>query len=277
MSETIAGFQAEQHQVANVFTRWHTYKYMGSLLMLYIEHQQDPEHPQYDIMPRHFEAWLDETTHEKRLIRCEGRVPDGNAFEDEAAAIRSERSEMGLLALWAVRYNIPISSFEPSLAHQGNDIIQNSYGSHQREEYWFYLVARQLPQVLRSLHASSVLDSELATEKVHIYINETITRLSRELEWPQFDFSFDHFSDLFSLYYPDVSLDLLDEAFFSNETVLQIHTPSSRIQTVSHDVNIHREAHIAQTLMADMEDGKDVFALMGNPHVLKMESIGSHY
>jgi|GEM_PF-6392207 len=267
MSETVADSN-------RISIHWHAYKDIGSVLMLYVNHTQNPEDPQYTILRQQFNDWLMDNN---KLIRCEGRVPDARYYTDEEAAIRSERSEMGLLALWSANHDIPMLSFEPPLSEQAAALMQLDYGSCQPDEYWFYLIARQIPQALRSLHAKGIQSPEEQAQSIRSYIDQTTTRIGKELGWQPADSTFDHFSRLAADYYPDQPLDILDYDFFWNETIGEIHNPNSRIQEVSHYANLHREAYTAQLLTEDMASGKNVFGMMGNPHATMMGGLGSYY
>jgi hypothetical protein len=259
---------AASQEDTNSYIRWHTHKFIGTLSMLYINHGGH----NYPDIEQHFDTWLNEADRpEDRLIRCEGRVPASGSYTSPEAAKQSDRTEVGWLAFMAERHDINMKSFEPSVAQQFVDLDVSA------DDYWFYLVGRRLPQAIRALSHSDIGHVDIAA-RMQDYTEQTISDINSNLgdAWSSYDLG--NFAAVHATHYPERELDLTDTALFSRETIdLMPQTPETAIHTVARLANHHREAYASNLLMQDMKDGKQVFSLMGNPHVMKMETVGSVY
>ncbi|HSW79252.1 MAG TPA: hypothetical protein VLG47_00570 [Candidatus Saccharimonadales bacterium] len=251
----------------------------GSCLFFYGGHVFELDDPQIAIMKKQFAAWVQDTEGTPRLFRGEGRIPYLPTNADETFCISSDRGEIALLALWAKQCNILAESLECPIAVQAAEMQKPEHGAHSQDSLFYYYVARQLPQGLKSLHLGQVTPGEYvwAMECMQAYLLLTIDRLSKEFDWPDFDFTYDRFVRIHDQLYPGVALNTMDSAFFRQETMSNIYQPNSQIQHVANSVNLHRDEYASILITDDMKLGKQVFAAMGSMHFQNMHSLGSRY
>jgi hypothetical protein len=261
-----------------ILVDYHTHSSGGSSTQIFTSHNGRS----YDRIEQEFEIWLDDTrpTPSRRLIRCEGRVPDPWLCETAEIAKTSERGEVAFLGYLARKHHIEeFGSFEPTLKEQAKVVVDPA-SETGLDDYWYYLVARTIPQAARGiLWEGGQPSSQEISRRLVSYIGATATRISKELELPADESPYDHFASSFDRIYPHLTDVPVDQTFFEAETVSCLNKlPEGPIQQITHRVNRHREAHIARVIMSDMEYGMQVFSTLGAPHRPFMGGVGSvHY
>jgi len=237
------------------------------------------QHPQFSRMAEAFSVWATATGDLRlpdarqygkvptRKVYGEGSVPEisGKGYTEQSS-LQSERGEVALLALWASWLGIPVDSYEPSHAALADGLKTQKYGGSSRDNIFYYLIARNVRQVVRSI--PNDIPTHLRQQHAQEGINKKILLYQNALmNWQNFEFSLPHFLQIHTTNYPNRDLNLLDVNFFLSETTHDVtKRPQTPIQYIAEMTSIYREDNAVRVFRNDLKEGCHVFGILGEPH-----------
>jgi hypothetical protein len=238
-------------------------------------HSSEPTDPHFADIKHEFHSWLKKTEGKNRVLITEGRVANAELYKNEDAAIRSERGELGLLALWAKNHDIEIVSGEPlprydeahEVAHgMDNDMEVRSKGLTGKEVTAYYYFARQIPQWKRMCEQG-------ANKKFENYLQETIEMYKHALQWKDFEFSYKNFLRIHNILYGEqLDPNNIDEKFFLMQTG-NINEDKTPIQRITRAVNDVRDKNLANLYAEYWDREVSVFSIFGVYHIHRIAPI----
>ncbi|MFI6363636.1 alpha/beta hydrolase [Nocardia sp. NPDC050630] len=233
----------------------------GDSVLVGIVHRTDPDHPQSKAFGGLAHGWLDRTSGHARILLVEGGVPTPGPTERDSLAADSDT---GRLAYLAAVHGVEIGSLEENPRDQVAWLIEEK--GHDPETVFAYYVLRRIPQALRAQEGYRPDTTE--------HLLETIAMRSFIL--PGNVDGRKAFGRVMARLYPErkspFEFSAADEDWLLRETVdmlagRPVETP---VQRVAADCHERRKAYAVQVVLNAIADGKEVFAIFGEPHFDEM-------
>lgn len=222
------------------------------LVFIAFNHLNDPADKRFIKIRQEWQAFLDATGGQERIVLTEGGVRP--ALADEETAIK-RFGEPGLLSLLAHQEGILVATPEPPDDYDKREAAKK----FPIEAVVYYLFARQIPQWHRTEPKPNFRE----------YMQDMLNRYQQALGW-DFDFSFDNLVKVHEHLF-NKPFDMDDKQFFHVQS--DPTREETVVQQVSRACSRARDEHIAAELVRYWKEGKSIFSVYGSAHVYMIEPV----
>ena len=209
-------------------------------------HSYSPTDPQIPELTRIWQDWLQRTAHQTRQVFTEGGP---RQLADTPAEAIQANGEAGLMTYLADQAQIVISSPEPSLHEEINELAQQ----FSRDQVMYYYFARAVAQWYR-------FETRPDFEQ---YIQRYLDRNQKASGWVDYDFSLEHFKALHDQQagHPFSLEDRQCMADSSNPVENEVAAASS----------LYRNQYIFEAIQRQWEANVSLFVVFGSGHAFTLE------
>lgn len=227
----------------------------GGQILYYFgsKHVMDPKHPQFEFLHEKWQDFLDKTRGKKSIVIHEGIVNEKNLISLERVV--EQHGESGAIVYWAKKDEVPCFRPEPTIAEETRELLKE----FSREDIFYFFMMRGVATWQR----------KVAPENFDEFIARNIHRYQKELDWPDFDFSFESaiakvhkkiFGKEFSLEDKDFLAQIKNLSFYE-----------SHINNVSKSSLRIRDVFILEHIGSYWHEGHNIFIVYGSHHARLQE------
>lgn len=212
-------------------------------------HSHDPANHQYPVLREYWDKFLYETGGRDRIVLIEGGLKPLRSTEENAI---KDGSESALVTIWAHSLSISIAS--PDI--KDSELLK-LLPNNSKEETLLYLFLNFVDHWRR--HADPKPDFDK-------YISNWVEHRKKNLTWTGIDFSLD---SLTRLYKEIIGKDFNKEDDFNN--LINPNKTGTKINEIARSQSNLREANIVSELERYWKEGKSIFIVFGNGHLIIQE------
>lgn len=139
------------------------------------KHVSDPKHPQIEFIHEKWNEFFNKVQNNKAVVIHEGNVNEGSQLSIEQAIEQS--SESGAIVYWAKKAQVSCFRPEPTIATEAGELLKE----FSKDYIFYFFMMRGIATWLRKIVLGNFDE----------YIAKNIQRYQKELDWPDFDFSFE--------------------------------------------------------------------------------------
>ncbi len=222
-----------------------------SLYYLGTHHTHDPNDTQFREIEELLDQFVEETKDKEKvvLVECSGLLPD---YTDKEIAIKRSR-EVGFTTILARQKQVEVMSPEPTKIEEATQLLKN----YSREDvFYFYMIH----------HCWNYSKMHLDVKPSHTkFINAQMVKYTLMEEFKDFDFSFEHFLEIYNAKHPTIPFDIENTNLFYEET-----KPANG--NISESSGKIRDMIIIQKIYELWKQGKSIFIVYGKGHAVIQES-----
>lgn len=217
------------------------------------KHVMDPTHPQFEFLHEKWQDFFNKTRNKKSIVIYEGNVNEKNLISLNQAI--EQHGESGAIVYWASKAHVSFFRPEPTIADETKELLKEF---SQEDVFYFYMI-----------RGIATWQRKIAPENFNEFIARNILRYQKELDWPDFDFSFESavlkvhkkiFGKEFNLEDKDF-LPRIQSPSFDESYINKVAEKSLRI----------RDIVILEHIGKYWGEGYDIFIVYGSNHARKQE------
>lgn len=210
-------------------------------------HVMNPSHPQFVSLREKFQEFLEKIKDKKSIVIYEGNVNEKNLVTLEQAI--EQHGESGAIVYWANKVNIPTFRPEISIADEAPELLKE----FSKDEIFYFYMIRGIVSWKR----------KVTPEPFEEFIVKNIERYQKELNWSDFDFSFETTKKTHKeIFGKEFSLE--DEEFFAQ--IRNLTFCGTRVDGVSEKSCRIRDIGILKHIAKYWNEGYSIFVVYGSYH-----------
>lgn len=223
-------------------------------------HIYKPEDPLLDVMNKYWHDFIRRTDKDNDVLVVEKtskNLEDLKAakFDDPKEAVL-ENAEPGYLVKLAQALKVDAVGFEPT-RKETMKMLENLFS---RDLIFYYKIAQMTAQWHRMTNVPAYVD----------FIQPYINREKESSGWEEFEFSLNNFKRIHKEIFK-TDFELANRQLFSD--VSDPAKDTSVVNKISKENSTLRDINLAKHVIELWKDGKSIFVLYGNSHVINIEPV----
>lgn len=219
-------------------------------------HTHDPEHPQFELLQKEWQAFLQKakTSKGKSIVIFEGNVNPKNLTTLTSKEIIQKYGESGAIVSWANQEHVSCFRPEPTIEYEAEKLLKE----FSKEEVFYFYIIRGIVTWQRTI----------IRKEFDEYIKANIKRYQDVFNWQNFDFSFDAVEKMHKQIFGK-EFDLNDK-----EHIAKIPSPSfemSKINEIARKSSTIRNIAILDCIEKYWLEGYNIFVVYGANHAVMQE------
>ncbi len=212
-------------------------------------HSRDPHNEQYPKLREYWNDFINKTKDLPRIVLIEGNLRKVEAIEEDAIRNGSEGS---LVTIWATNSKIPLACPDPLNGEVGEELLKQ----FPKDYIAYYYFISNVNGWNRFPDPKPEFSS---------YVSGYFMREKERTSWTDFDFSLEHMKKIHRELFNE---EFNENTFFNTDNPNRTDSVINEVARASSDI---RDFRIASEIIRYWNEGKSIFTVFGNGHLILEE------